>query len=120
MTYAAKAAGYINAWCVLKFPNAETQVPPHAVGASMATTMANGGMVDCFDHEGGGSHKYIPVEDLNGQLGLPDGGGVFGYWKMKDGSYLLRTCQGPLAHWDGAASTVGCAWGEFSGMKGEG
>lgn len=91
--YANTAAEYIKAWCAATFNDA----------ARMESTMANGGMIDAFDHVGGGSYKYIPVEKLNQDLGLPNGAGVFNYWKMKDGSYLLRTCEGPLAVWSGKA-----------------
>lgn len=89
--YANTAAQYIKAWCAATFNDADR----------MESTMANGGMIDAFDHVGGGSHKYIPVEKLNEDLGLRQGAGVFNYWKMKDGSYLLRTCDGPLAVWYG-------------------
>jgi len=52
-----------------------------------------------------GSHKYIPTERLNGQLGLRQGAGVYGYRKYADGSYLLLTCDNGLAHWDGTEAS---------------
>jgi hypothetical protein len=45
--------------------------------------------------------EYIPADRLTQGLGEPPGAGVFSYWKMYDDSYLLRTCDGRLAHWDG-------------------
>jgi hypothetical protein len=49
-----------------------------------------------------GSHKYIPAERLNNDLGLPQGAGVYNYRKYVDGSYLLLTCRNGLAIWDGS------------------
>jgi hypothetical protein len=113
MSYARVAAGYINAWCALKFVLTNGQGRD---GASMASTMANGSMIDAFDHQGGGSHKYIPADRLTADLGEPAGAGVFGYWRMKDGSYLLRTCRGPLAWWSGGKEEH-AEWGDFSGVE---
>lgn len=97
--YAKIAALYVHAYC------RETLKPRHendkAHGTAMATTIANGEFMDVFDHKGGGTHKYIPTEKLNNDLGFPQGAGVFGYWLMGDGSYLLRTCDGPLCVWSG-------------------
>lgn len=57
-----------------------------------------------------GSHKYIPTERLNAQLGLPDGSGVYGYLKFADNSYILLTCYAGIAHWDGADTTPALVW----------
>jgi hypothetical protein len=97
MTYAKVAADAINAMCVLMFK--DVKLPRLAV--NMASTMANGEVIDAFDHQGGGSHKYIPAAKLTEDLGERQGAGVFAYWHMKDGSYLLRTVDGRLAHWSG-------------------
>ena len=49
-----------------------------------------------------GTHKYIPQEALNAQLGLPDGAGVYGYYRFKeDGSCILLTCNHGIAVWAG-------------------
>lgn len=90
--YAKMAAEYIGAWCREVF-----EKDPE----TMETHMANGSMIDCFDHKGYGSHKYIPADLLTNQLGMPRGAGVYGYWKMGDDSYLLLTCGGRLAYWSG-------------------
>jgi hypothetical protein len=37
-------------------------------------------------------------------LGMPRVAGVYGYWAMADGSYLLQTCSGRLACWSGKAT----------------
>jgi hypothetical protein len=92
MSAAQIAACYIHAWCRETWPDK---------GAEMASTVANGSMMDVFDHKGYGSHKHIPADRLTTDLGEAIGAGVFGYWKMYDDSYLLRTCNGRLAHWDG-------------------
>lgn len=97
---------YIHRWCEAKWPVVEgSEEPPHLVGKRMASTVANGHMMDVFDHKGHGSHKYIPADKLTADLGLPEGAGVYGYWQMYDGSYVLLTCQGPLAWWDGRADS---------------
>jgi hypothetical protein len=96
---AARIAGeYIHAYCRQKWPE---KAGDASTGPRMASTVANGSMIDVFDHRGGGSHKYIPADRLTQDLGEPLGAGVFSYWKMYDDSYLLRTCDGRLAHWDG-------------------
>lgn len=82
---------YVRAFCAENFTNPET----------MESTVMNGGMADVFDHVGHGTHKYIPAEKLSDDLKLQKGAGVFGYWKMYDGSYVLWTCPGPLAYWSG-------------------
>lgn len=92
MPYARTAAQYITAWC-----RATYKENPDRMGS----TMANGEMIDCFDHRGHGSHKYIPADRLTQELGEPEGSGVYGYWAMNDGSYLLLTCRGDLAWWSG-------------------
>lgn len=58
-------------------------------------------MLDCFDFTQHGSHKYIPSDELNKMLGLPQGAGIYGYVKFGDGSYVLRLCGGELASWSG-------------------
>jgi hypothetical protein len=100
---AARIAGeYITAWCRQKFaPVAERPELRDEHPEKMASTVANGNMIDVFDHKGSGSHKYIPADRLTQDLGEPLGAGVFSYWKMYDDSYLLRTCDGRLAHWSG-------------------
>lgn len=61
-------------------------------------------MAGVLKYTDSGSHKYIPTEDLNEALGLRQGGGVFGYYKFEDGSYVLMTCSNGLAVWDGTAA----------------
>lgn len=90
--YARIAAEYISAWCEKAFDTNPSR---------MESTMANGEMIDVFDHHGHGTHKYIPADRLTEELGMPAGGGVYGYWKLADGSYLLLTCGGRLAYWSG-------------------
>lgn len=109
MSYAEQAANYIHAYCRQIWP-AEKRLSHHSDSAQMASTMANGEMIDCFDHSGGGSHKYIPSERWTIDLGEKIGAGVYGYWKMKDGSYLLRTCNGRLAYADNYDTPA--KWGE--------
>lgn len=119
MSAARIAAGYINAWCRLTFaPDAKRTELRSKDGEEMASTMANGSMIDAFDHTGSGTHKYIPADRLTQELGEPLGAGVYGYWRMYDGSYLLRTCRGPLAYWDGPDVEGSVAhWGEFAGVE---
>lgn len=91
--YAKIAATYIAAFCRETFDeNPE----------SMESTMCSGQMIDVFDHVGYGTHKYIPTERLNDDLELPQGAGVYSFWKMTDGSLLLLTCGGRLAYWSGS------------------
>ena len=104
MPYAQTAANYINAYCCMEFPK------EHRAG--IASTLANGGAIDAFDHVGHGTHKYLPAERLTAELGEPQGAGVYGYWKMADGSYLLLTCRGPLAWWSGQDGDP-AQWGKF-------
>jgi len=92
MPYAKTAAQYITAWCRAIYGNKPDR---------MGSTMANGSMIDAFDHKGHGSHKYIPADRLTSELGEPEGSGVYGFWAMTDGSYLLLTCRGDLAWWSG-------------------
>jgi len=96
MCYAKTAAEMFNVYCAVAFA---AEGPDRAM--AMASTMANGEYIDAFDHQGGGSHKYIPADRLTDDLDQPRGAGVFGFWRMKDGSYLLRTCEGRLAWWTG-------------------
>lgn len=90
--YAKIAATYLAAYCRETFTK-----DPH----TMESHMANGEMMDVFDHKGHGSHKYIPADKLTNDLGMRQGAGVYGYWAMSDGSYLLLTCGGRLAFWSG-------------------
>lgn len=89
--YAKTAAYYLQAYCELTFTDSKR----------MESTMATGSMIDCFDHLGYGSHKYIPADKLTEQLNMPKGAGVYGYWEFADHSYLLLTCPGPVAFWSG-------------------
>ena len=68
-----------------------------------ASTLANGSIIDAFDHKGHGSHKYIDADRWTEDLGMEQGAGVYGFWIMKDGSYLLLTCKGRLAYADAYA-----------------
>ena len=90
--YAKTASRMITAYCRALFDKDPDK---------MGSTMANGSLIDAFDHKGYGSHKYIPTERLNDDLGLPQDAGVYGFWTMKDDSYLLLTCTGELACWSG-------------------
>jgi len=90
--YARIAAVYIAAYCRETFGKDPQSMECH---------MANGSMIDVFDHNGHGSHKYIPADRLTEELGMSKGAGVYGYWAMADGSYLLLTCGGRLACWSG-------------------
>jgi len=92
MCYAKQAAQLITAWCRATFTK-----DPDAMGS----VMANGSIIDAFDHSGHGSHKYIPSDKLTQDLGEPVGVGVYGFWQMKDKSCLLLTCRGDLAWWSG-------------------
>lgn len=99
----ARIAGeYITAWCRQTFaPDASRPELRSKAPEEMASTVANGSMIDVFDHKGGGTHKYIPSDRLSDDLGERRGAGVYGYWQMYDDSYLLRTCNGRLAYWSG-------------------
>ncbi len=103
--YAQIAAEYLHAWCRAKWP---TPLKHQSDSAQMASTVANGGMMDVFDFKGHGTHKYIPSDKLTVDLGEPKGAGVYGYWKMADNSYLLLTCNGRLAYWNGDEEEVAC------------
>jgi hypothetical protein len=61
-------------------------------------------MASCFNIVNSGTHKYIPTEQLNADLGIPNGAGVFAYYKFKDGSYILMTCNHGLCVWDGSTN----------------
>ena len=65
---------------------------------TMASTWANGQVIDAFYHEGHGTHKYIDADRFTDDLGMERGAGVYGYWAMKDSSLLLLTCKGRLAY----------------------
>lgn len=103
--YAQLAADYIHAWCRKTWPEPTKFCKD---GSRMASTVANGEMIDVFDHKGGGTHKYIPADRLTEDLGAEPGSGVYGYWKMADDSYLLRTCDGRLAYWSGSNVDKAC------------
>lgn len=81
---------------------------------AMATTCCQN-FIDAFDTLDSGSHKHIPVDKLNTDLELASGQGVYGYHKFTDGSYLLLTCDGPLACWTGAREDVAEWVGEVKG-----
>ena len=49
-----------------------------------------------------GTHKYIPTSWLNEQLGLPDGAGIYGFYRFDDGSYALLTCRNGVIAWNGS------------------
>lgn len=92
MSYAMAAAIYVKAYCRDVFGDDPESMESH---------VTSGAMIDCFDHKGYGSHKYIPADRLTEELGMPKGGGVYGFWKMGDDSYLLLTCGGRVAVWSG-------------------
>lgn len=104
MSMAQQAAAQINAYCRLKWPDDRE--------ANMASTWAQGAVIDAYDHLGHGSHKYIPSARYTADLNEREGAGVYGYWIMADQSYLLLTCRGPLAYADTKDSTA--RWGEFA------
>lgn len=90
--YAETAAKMISAFCQITFlDNPE----------GMESIMTEGTMFDAFDYKTYGSHKYIPADRLSADLGLEPGAGVYGYWLMRDDSYLLKTTKGRLALWSG-------------------
>jgi hypothetical protein len=62
--YAKIAARYISTYCAEVFLEDPVRMESH---------MANGEMIDVFDHYGGGSHKYIPADKLTEDLGQPKG-----------------------------------------------
>lgn len=92
MSAAKIAAMLIHAHCRATWPDS---------GAEMGSTILNGAFLDVFDFKGSGSHKYVPDERLTADLGEPKGAGVYGYVRMYDDSYVLKTCKGPLAIWSG-------------------
>lgn len=93
MSKAQMAAEFVKAMCLMKFPE-------DAKGMSKLVvdwlTFAN--------IKDSGSHKYVPKDRLNAELGLPEGAGVFGYVMFEDNSYILKTCRDGIAHWDGGES----------------
>jgi hypothetical protein len=102
MSAAKIAALYVHAWCRQTFPPKDDRDR----SVNMASTVLTGGFLDVFDFKDHGTHKYIPTERLNSELGFEQGAGVYGYVKMHDGSYLLMTCDGPLATWSGVEGEV--------------
>ena len=74
---------------------AKEKWPDDAKGMStmMMSMIAN--LADCSY----GTHNYIPQDKLNQELGLPNGAGVFAYYKFDDDSYVLLTCNDGLAIW---------------------
>jgi len=111
MCYARQAASQINAYCQMKWKD-----DPKFAGARMASTWANGSVIDAYDHDGYGTHKYIAADKFTKDLGEPAGAGVYAYWGMKDGSLLLLTCKGPLAwapKFEEGKERV-AEWGEFA------
>lgn len=98
MSAAKIAAALIEAYCSARFPKYDS-----ARGSTMGSTVLTGNFLHVFDFQSAGSYLYIPADRLNDDLDLPhDDGGVFWYVKMHDGSYLLKTCDGPLAVWSGS------------------
>ena len=95
MSEAYLAATLVQAYCRDKWPGNEA-----AQGNNMASTMFDS-FARIFPVRSSGSHKYIDVDAINEHLGQPQGGGVFGYVTMNDGSQVLLTCKGPLAIIDG-------------------
>lgn len=79
---------------------------------NMGSTWANGSWIDAFHHNGYGSHKYIDADRWTQDLGMRVGAGVYGFWAMKDGSYLLLTCKGPCAYAD--SHDAAAAWPEWN------
>lgn len=66
-----------------------------------STCASNWAGSELFNTRSSGSHKYIPVTELNKALGLQDGSGVYGYISFKDDSYCLLTSMGNgLAIWE--------------------
>jgi len=108
MCYARVAAGQINAYCRMQWPEKGF--------ADMASTCANGSVIDAYGHEGHMTHKYINADQYTQDLGEREGAGVYGAWYMKDGSLLLLTCKGPLAwappYVEGEPRTA--QWGKFA------
>jgi hypothetical protein len=93
--YARLAAQLITAWCRATAPN--TDKMPDRWGSLRIDDIFS----DVFDRMYRGTRKGIPAEKIDADLGEPVGEGVFGFWRMGDGSYLLLTCKGPLAFWSG-------------------
>jgi hypothetical protein len=92
---AKTAATYIAAYCRETF-----KTEPHG----MESYLANDEMMEAFNPKGYGSREDIPADKLTEDLGMPRVAGVYGYWAMADGSYLLQTCSGRLACWSGKAT----------------
>jgi hypothetical protein len=64
---------------------------------NMSRVMFTGEFAAAFKLAGHGSHKYIPTDAWDAELGLPAGAGIYGYTRMEDGSYILETCRNGLA-----------------------
>lgn len=82
---------HVVAYCQIVWPN----------DPGMAATQVDVSAMSFADFIDSGSHKYIPAERLTEELGMVKGSGVYGYLKFSDGSYILKCCDGRLAHWDG-------------------
>lgn len=80
---------------------AQAAFPNDAIGMSKYT-IRNVLYIVGGDNYSEGTAKYIPKDELNKALGLPDGAGVFGYVRFDDGTYVLETCSNGLAVWGGA------------------
>ena len=89
--YAKTATYFIQAYCVVNFVNP----------TRMESVVADGILMHVFDYSSYGTHKYINSDDLTIQLGMTPGAGVYGYYLFPDGSFLLKTCPGPVAFWSG-------------------
>lgn len=98
MSAAQIAAMLVHAYCRQTWPE---PLRHQKDSAQMASTVLCGGFLDVFDFKSFGTHKYIPKDKLNADLGEPEGAGVFGYLRMHDDSYVLQTCDGRLATWSG-------------------
>lgn len=106
MSYAARiAVELVHAWCEKKWPG-----DGPSDGNKMASFVFDGKFSDVFDFKTFGTHKYIPTEKLNKDLGRPEGDGVFAYVKMYDDSLVLMTTSGLLAHWSGREADA-AEWG---------
>ena len=80
---------HIQAYCQVCFPNDPLGMEKHSV-------ITLGSLA-----ESSGSPKYIPADKLSADIGAEQGSGVFGYYRFKDGSYLLLTCYHGVCVWDG-------------------
>lgn len=85
-------AQLVIAYCAHNFPKDSLGMEKH-----QANSLAGSRLIDCTC----GTHKYVPKEKLNADLGLKDGEGVYGYARFQDGSYCLMTCMNGIAVWSG-------------------